>query len=173
MEQTVAVNLNTDGKINVVWGACAEINIDSALKFIKSGEKEIDKYVNESVLPSLKEYADTVFESENKARIWADGDDDEVMSIGGTHSSMVSSGLAYAYAIAPEDTPVEEWATTHNLIVQGEPATINGYNAITITSGTGIILTQDGGNIEFSFDGYTKEEIDNMIGDVEALINAL
>lgn len=173
MEQTVAVNLNTDGKINVVWGACAEINIDSALKFIKSGEKEIDKYVNESVLPSLKEYADTVFESENKARIWADGNDDEVQGIGGTRSAMASSGLSFAYANAPEDTLVEEWFTTHEVVVIGEPAKINGHNAITLEGGYGVILTQDGATTTLSFDGYTKSEIDEMLGDVETLINAL
>lgn len=59
-------------------------------------------------------------ESEERARIWADGNDTEVKPLGGTHSSMVSAGLSYAYAVAPEDTPVEEWATTHELIVQGE-----------------------------------------------------
>lgn len=59
-------------------------------------------------------------ESEERARIWADGNDTEVNPLGGTHSSMVSAGLSYAYANAEEDVPVEEWATAHNLIVQGE-----------------------------------------------------
>lgn len=173
MEQTVAVNLNTDNTINVVWGECADINLETAVKFIKSGEKEIDNYVKDSVLPSLKEYADTVFASENNARIWADGNDDEVQSIGGTRSAMSSSGLSFAYANAPEDMPVEEWFTTHEVVINGKPAEINGYNAITLEGGSGIVLTQEGATVTLSFNGYTKSEIDEMLGDVETLINAL
>ena len=58
--------------------------------------------------------------SEERAQIWAEGDDEDVVPLGGTHSSLVSAGLAYAYANAPEDTPVEEFAATHNIIVQGQ-----------------------------------------------------
>ena len=69
---------------------------------------------------NANEALEHTLESEERARIWADGNDTEVKPLGGTHSSMVSAGLSYAYANAEEDVPVEEWATTHDLIVQGE-----------------------------------------------------
>lgn len=59
-------------------------------------------------------------ESEERAQIWAEGDDEEVVPLGGTHSSLASAGLAYAYANAPEDTPVETFAANHDVVVQGE-----------------------------------------------------
>ena len=210
MEQAVAINLNTENTLNVslpeevscgnfevIWGQSAELQVETALKYIKSGEKDIKDYVNSTILPPLQDYVDNaktaannanadaenskesaglayeseqkakaseekafqeanasaesayqsqqsalaayeyasnadedaknaletlghVLESEERARIWADGDDVEVQPLGGTHSSMVSAGLSYAYANAPENTPVEEWATAHDLIVQGE-----------------------------------------------------
>lgn len=238
MEQDVAVNLNTENTLNVnlpeevscgnfevIWGQSAEFQIETALTYIKSGEEEINTYVNNVVLPPLTNYvgqaqeaasnadADAenakesaglayeseqkakqseekasqeanasaesayqsqqsalaayeyasnadedaknaletlghVLESENKARIWADGNDDEVQPLGGTHSSMVSSGLAYAYANAPEDTPVEEWATTHDLIVQGE----KGDKGETGEKGQ-----------PFKYEDFTQEQLDSLM----------
>lgn len=58
--------------------------------------------------------------SESRAHIWAEGDDEDVVPLGGTHSSLASAGLAYAYANAPEDTPVETFAANHDVVVQGE-----------------------------------------------------
>lgn len=58
--------------------------------------------------------------SESRAQIWAEGDDEDVEELGGTHSSLASAGLAYAYANAPEDTPVETFAANHDVVVQGE-----------------------------------------------------
>lgn len=61
-----------------------------------------------------------VYGYEEKSRIWAEGNDEEVEELGGTHSSLASAGLSYAYANAPEDTPVEEFAANHDVIVHGE-----------------------------------------------------
>lgn len=61
-----------------------------------------------------------VYGYEEKCRVWAEGDDEEVEELGGTHSSLASAGLSYAYANAPEDTPVEEFAANHDVVVQGE-----------------------------------------------------
>lgn len=238
MEQKVAVNLNTDTSINVnlpeevscgtfevSWGEGAEIQVETVLTYIKSGEQEIDNYVKGTILPPLQKYVDQakeaasnadadaenakesaglayeseqkakqseekafqeanasaesayqsqqsalaayeyasnadedaknaletlghVLESENKARIWADGNDEEVLPLGGTHSSMVSAGLSYAYANAPEDTPVEEWATTHDLIVQGE----KGDKGETGEKGQ-----------PFKYEDFTQEQLDSLM----------
>lgn len=107
-------------------------------------------------------------ENAEKARIWADGNDTEVQGLGGTHSSMVASGLANAIAQAPEDVPIEEWMTEHQLIVQGEKgdvgpqgpqgqqgpqglqgpkgndATINGLNTITLQGSDNISFNKEG-----------------------------
>lgn len=61
-----------------------------------------------------------VYGYEERSRVWAEGNDEEVEDLGGTHSSLVSAGLAYAYANASEDVPVEEFAANHNVIVHGE-----------------------------------------------------
>ena len=58
--------------------------------------------------------------SEERAQIWAEGDDEDVAELGGTHSSLASAGLAYAYANAPEDTSVEVFAANHNVLVVGD-----------------------------------------------------
>lgn len=59
-------------------------------------------------------------DSANTAQIWAEGDDEDVEELGGTHSSLVSAALGYAYANAPFNTPVEEFAASHDVVVNGE-----------------------------------------------------
>lgn len=95
----------------------------------------------------------------NTAKIWAEGDDEEVEPLGGTHSSLVSAGLSYAYANASEDVPVETFAAEHDLIVQGQKgdnATINGVNALTITATGGLTGTQGGST--YTIDGSAKQD---------------
>lgn len=152
---------------------------DDGLKIESSvfSEKEfIDeaKYYLEQTNENLKfsrEYT-------QRSRIWADGNDEEVKGLGGTHSSMVSSGLAYAYANAPEDTPVEDWATSHSLIVQGEKgdkgesAMINGYDVLFIEGGDGIIIEQEMDTLTIKSD-VSKAYIDEQIGNISAVLDTI
>lgn len=127
-------------------------------------------------------------ENAEKARIWADGNDTEVQGLGGTHSSMVASGIANAIAQAPEDVPIEEWMTEHQLIVQGEKgdkgdtgpqgpqgqqgvqglqgpkgdaATINGLNTITLQGSDNISFVKEGST-------FTIDTTKNL-ADIEAI----
>lgn len=93
---------------------------------------------------NANEALDHVLASEEKARVWADGNDTEVEPLGGTHSAMVSAGLAYAYAVAPEDVPVEEWASKHNLFVQGERGERGEKGEATYANKGVILLRADG-----------------------------
>lgn len=81
-----------------------------------------------------------VYGYEEKSRIWAEGNDEEVEDLGGTHSSLASAGLSYAYANAPENVPVEEFAANHDVIVHGEKGDKGDKgdtgNAATISVGT-------------------------------------
>ena len=81
-----------------------------------------------------------VYGYEERSRIWAEGNDEEVEDLGGTHSSLASAGLSYAYANAPENTPVEEFAANHDVIVHGEKGDKGDKgdtgNAATISVGT-------------------------------------
>jgi hypothetical protein len=88
----------------------------------KGNEEQCEMYKNltDTNVQLTQEAATSAEINENNSKVWADGNDGEVQSLGGTHSSMISAGLAFSYANADEDVPVEEWATQHNLIVQGE-----------------------------------------------------
>lgn len=83
--------------------------------------------------------------SEGRAQIWAEGDDEDVEALGGTHSSLASAGLAYAYANSPEDTPVETFAAGHDVVVQGEKGD-DGFSpsaSVTQSGGTTTISITD------------------------------
>lgn len=60
---------------------------------------------------SSKHYAEV-------SRRFAEGTPEEVQALGGTRSAIASSALAYAYAVAPEDTPVEEFMTENEVVIQ-------------------------------------------------------
>ncbi len=74
---------------------------------------------------------DGIFESAENARIWAEGDRHEVEALGGVHSSRGAAGLSMAYANADEDVPVEDWADSHAIYVQGEKGDPFTYNDFT------------------------------------------
>lgn len=65
-----------------------------------------------------EQYKNSAEDFANKSRIWAEGTPQEVQALGGTRSSIASSALAYAYAVAPEDTPVEEFMTENEVVIQ-------------------------------------------------------
>lgn len=108
-----------------------------------------------------------------ESKIWAEGDDEDVQALGGTHSSMVSSGLSYAFANAPEDVTVEEWAPNHSFVIKGEKgdtgasATINGYTAVTLQSGDNLTITQNGSTLTLDVDfGPIEQSLDSINGEV-------
>ena len=126
----------------------AELAVESSRK---AKESEVVATGSAGIATESMEKA---LESEERSRVWADGNDSDVQRLGGTHSSMVSSGLAYAYAVAPEDVPVEEWATTHGLIVQGEKGDKG-----------------DKGETPDVSQFATKSYVDGLVGNIETLLN--
>lgn len=105
---------------------------------------------NMSAIAAAPTQAANAAESATKSQTWAEGNDTAVAALGGTHSSLVSASLAYAYANADEDTTVADFLANHNVIVEGDPAKINGYNTITMTASGGISLSQTGSAINLS-----------------------
>lgn len=79
-----------------------------------------DCHDNMTAIQAAPSNATAAATSAEHAQIWAEGDDEDVEEIGGTHSSLASAGLSYAYANAPFGTPVEEFAANHDVVVQGE-----------------------------------------------------
>ena len=51
------VSISDGGKLDVNIGESAKIDIQEAITYIKSGEKEIDTYVKETVKPDILEYS--------------------------------------------------------------------------------------------------------------------
>ena len=127
--------------------------------------------------------------SELNANTWAEGSDSAVEALGGAHSSKVSAQLAQAYANADYGETVEDYASTHEVIVQGEKgepgvsplvsvSTSGPYITISVTDASGTKTTQiTAATIDDTTTAPSKtwssSKIDNLIGDVEALIEAL
>lgn len=104
-----------------------------------------------------EEWIPEVNDAVYRAKTWADGDDADVNKLGGTHSSMVAAGLAFAYAVAPEDTPVEEWATEHDLIVKGEKGEQGPKG--------------EKGDMPDISNLATKSYVDGLVGDIETILH--
>lgn len=79
-----------------------------------------DCHDNMAAIQAAPSNATAAATSAEHAQIWAEGDDEDVEDLGGTHSSLASAGLSYAYANAPFGTPVEEFAANHDVVVNGE-----------------------------------------------------
>lgn len=80
---------------------------------VTDAEKKVDAIVDDAASVAATKASET-------ARIWAEGADDEVKTLGGTHSSMVSAELAYSYANAPEDMPVEEFMIKQGIVIDSD-----------------------------------------------------
>lgn len=101
-----------------------------------------------------EQYKNSAEDSANRARIWAEGNDSEVIPLGGDHSSKVSAQLAQAYANADFGETVEDYASTHRVVVQGEVA-INDNSTTSIT------------------ETWSAFKIASTIGNIEDAINSL
>lgn len=110
---------------------------------------------NMSAIAAAPTQAANAAESATKSQTWAEGNDTAVAALGGTHSSLVSASLAYAYANADEDTTVADFLANHNVTVEGDPAKINGYNTLTISASGGITMSQTGSALNFSLTNPT------------------
>lgn len=80
---------------------------------VTDAEKRVDDIVDNAASVAATKASET-------ARIWAEGDDDDVKTLGGTHSSMVSAELSYSYANAPEDMPVEEFMIKQGIVIDSD-----------------------------------------------------
>ena len=110
------------------------------------------------------------------ARIWADGDSEDVAELGGTHSSMGAAGLSFGYAVAPEDVTVESFVNNHKIEVTGQDCTINGSNIVNIVGGDNIKVETSGETITISTkeslgDYATKEYVQTLVNDTLAGIS--
>ena len=56
MNDIIQVNTAEAAAVNVYWQDAVDIELDLQLMYIKSGEKEIDKYVENSVKPEIDKY---------------------------------------------------------------------------------------------------------------------
>lgn len=101
-----------------------------------------------------EQYKNSAEDSANRARIWAEGNDSEVIPLGGDHSSKVSAQLSQAYANADFGETVEDYASTHKVVVQGKVA-INDNSTTSIT------------------ETWSAFKIASTIGNVEDAINSL
>ena len=149
--------------VNAVAGNAANINAVAAnsenINQVAADSAAInDCHDNMAAIQAAPDNASAAATSAEHARIWAEGDDDEVEELGGTHSSLGSAGLSYAYSNAPFGTSVEEFAADHDVVVNGEKgdqgdtgpqgptgpaAKINGVNSLTLTATDGLELVQN------------------------------
>lgn len=106
-----ATKVNTDANEAATSAYNAQQSALAAHSYASNAEADAEN-VNEAV--------DHALAAEQNARTWAEGDSADVQTLGGTHSSKGFSALAYAYAVAPEDVPVEEWAEGREIYIQGE-----------------------------------------------------
>lgn len=132
-------NVNTVGgsiaNVNAVAGNATNINAVAGnaenINAVNANKTNIDTVAGNSAainncsthmsdIEAAPGAAANAAESESKAQTWAEGDDEDVEDLGGTHSSLVSAGLSYAYANAPFGTAVEEFAAAHDVVVNGE-----------------------------------------------------
>ena len=149
--------------VNAVAGNAANINAVASnsenINQVAADSTAInDCHDNMAAIQAAPDNASAAATSAEHARIWAEGDDDEVEDLGGTHSSLGSAGLSYAYANSPFGTSVEEFAANHDVVVNGEKgdqgdtgpqgptgpaAKINGVNSLTLTATDGLELVQN------------------------------
>ena len=61
----VKADINGKEKFDVVFGGAAQINVDTAVKYIKSGQKEIDDYVQTSLESAISSKQDVIEDLEN------------------------------------------------------------------------------------------------------------
>lgn len=112
-------NINTvHDNLDVVVAVSANVdNINTV-----AGDTQAINNINDNLgsLISVEQNIQAIFENAENSRIWAEGDNHEVQALGGVHSSRGSAGLSMAYANADEDVPVEDWADSHAIYVQGE-----------------------------------------------------
>lgn len=74
---------------------------------------------------SASNSAATAAQKATEAQTWADGNDEDVEDLGGTHSAMTSASLAYAYANADEDVTIPEFLSNHNIEVVADDVPVN------------------------------------------------
>lgn len=113
--ESAALAANTAQSVDVKVAEFSEQTEASKQEFIAfAGEKteEFEQTAQQATADSLANV--------EKARIWAEGEQAEVETLGGTLSSMGSADLAYAIANAPEDVPINKSGMIAMKVVQGE-----------------------------------------------------
>lgn len=99
---------------------------DEAIIVVENAKEEINRQVvnaTQELIDAVDNAVEAVNEAAEdnieKARIWAEGEQSEVETLGGTLSSMGSADLAYAIANAPEDVPINKSGMIAMKVVQG------------------------------------------------------
>ena len=116
--RTSAVNAALSEENALSYKEEAQYSVEQATAIAKSLENaETNASTSESNAALSEENAEKY---KKEAEIWANGNDEDVEKLGGTHSSISSAGLSFAYANADEDMPVEEFLLNNNISVKGE-----------------------------------------------------